>query len=377
MKPPATLLLALLTTPSTGLAAEQRSLVDRVEPAPVVLEGRVLTEGGLPAVGAVVVTSAGGQTATDRNGTFRLAVALSHGVQNVQVTAVANRDSVSQVGTTQVSELVPGGTTWIDTIVLQQSSGCQPSWLPTFGAAPGMNNGVSALTVFDDGSGPALYAGGFFTSAGGVSANRIAKWDGSSWSALAGGMNSTVFALTVFDDGSGGGPALIAGGNFTSAGGVPANRIAKWDGSSWSALGSGIDDSSVRTLTVFDDGSGGGPALYAGGNFTGAGGGPANYIAKWSGTSWSALGSGVNNNVFALTVFDDGGGPALFAGGGFTFAGSVSREARCEVGRLELVGSRERNEQAGLCAHGLRRRQWGRGLPSSPAVVSRPRAPFP
>jgi len=32
------------------------------------------------------------------------------------------------------------------------------------------------MTVFDDGSGPALYAGGFFTQAGGVPVNYIARW---------------------------------------------------------------------------------------------------------------------------------------------------------------------------------------------------------
>jgi len=41
-------------------------------------------------------------------------------------------------------------------------------------------------------------------------------------------MNNQVFALATFDDGSGGGPALYAGGQFTTAGGVAANYIAKW-----------------------------------------------------------------------------------------------------------------------------------------------------
>jgi hypothetical protein len=41
-----------------------------------------------------------------------------------------------------------------------------------------MGSGVGALTVFDDGSGPALYAGGTFVTAGGVTVSRIAKWDG-------------------------------------------------------------------------------------------------------------------------------------------------------------------------------------------------------
>ncbi len=104
-------------------------------------------------------------------------------------------------------------------------------------------------------------------------------------------MNSTVFALTGFDDGGGSGPAIYAGGSFSMAGGIPANRIAKWDGTNWSPLGTGMNNF-VQALTVFDDGSGGGPALYTGGFFITAGGGPANLIAKWDGVSWSALGSG-------------------------------------------------------------------------------------
>jgi trimeric autotransporter adhesin len=191
--------------------------------------------------------------------------------------------------------------------------------------------GVLALTVFDDGSGggPALYAGGSFTTAGGVTVNRIAKWDGTAWSPLGSGMNSgSVWALTVFDDGSSGGPALYAGGTFTMAGGVNANYIAKWDGTAWSALGSGVSDpdpTGVFALTVFDDGSGGGPALYVGGIFTTAGGVPANHIAKWDGTAWSALGSGMDNVVLGFTEFDDDSddGPALYVGGDFTTAGGV------------------------------------------------------
>jgi hypothetical protein len=177
-----------------------------------------------------------------------------------------------------------------------------------------MNSSVLALAVHDDGGGPALYAGGGFTSAGGVVANRIARWNGAGWSALGNGVNDDVLALAVHDDG--GGPALLAGGLFTTAGGLAANHIAKWNGASWSGLGGGVNDD-VRALALFDDG--GGPALYAGGSFTSAGGAVANRIARWDG-SWSALGSGTNDRVAALVVFDDGGGAALYAGGAFDSA---------------------------------------------------------
>lgn len=39
-----------------------------------------------------------------------------------------------------------------------------------------MSGPVAAPTVFDDGAGPALDAGGDFATAGGVATNRIAKW---------------------------------------------------------------------------------------------------------------------------------------------------------------------------------------------------------
>ncbi len=128
-----------------------------------------------------------------------------------------------------------------------------------------MNNLVVALTS-DAGN---LYAGGGFTTAGEVSADYIAKWDGTSWSALGSGMNDWVSALTCDSAGN-----LYAGGWFTTAGGVPADYIAKWNGTSWAALGSGVDDS-VWALSVRDN------ALFVGGYFTQAGGKDSRYIALW------------------------------------------------------------------------------------------------
>ena len=92
-----------------------------------------------------------------------------------------------------------------------------------------------SLRVCLGGVGHELYAGGQFETAGGTPANGIAKWNGSSWSALGSGMNGWVYALAVS------GSDLYVGGDFTTAGGSAANYIAKWNGSSWSALGSGMN----------------------------------------------------------------------------------------------------------------------------------------
>ncbi|MCP4246482.1 MAG: hypothetical protein GY778_05485, partial [bacterium] len=171
---------------------------------------------------------------------------------------------------------------------------CEPQWLPGEGF-PGLDRDAHAAVVYDDGSGPALYVGGEFTIAGDVFANNIARWDGTSWSPLGSGMNGQVRALTVYNG------DLIAGGNFTTAGDVFANNIARWDGTSWSVLGSGMDGQ-VRALTVYNG------DLIAGGYFETAGGTPANHVARWDGATWSALGSGMSGgyepSASALTVHD-------------------------------------------------------------------------
>jgi hypothetical protein len=200
-------------------------------------------------------------------------------------------------------------------------------WEPLSGPS-GTGSKISALAVHDDGSGPALYAGGRFDNAGGLACNNIARWDGSSWSALAetsGGLDSSVFSLAVYDDGTG--PALYAGGNFQTANGVTVSRIARWDGSAWAELSGPGDtgtDGLVYSLVVWDDGTG--PALYAGGSFTNAGGTAASNIARWDGSGWSALASGTSKTVRALAVYDDGSGAALYAAGDFSTAGGIAAE---------------------------------------------------
>ena len=178
------------------------------------------------------------------------------------------------------------------------------AWSPL---AEGTNSYVLALTVYND----KLIAGGYFTMAGSVEANNIAAWDGSTWSPLGSGMNYGVLALSVYDN------KLIAGGGFTTAGSVEANRVAAWDGSGWSPLGSGMsegwDSPLVYALTVYDS------KLIAGGNFTVAGGVPATGVVAWDGSVWSALGSGVNYPVHALTVYDN----KLIAGGEFWEVGGL------------------------------------------------------
>src|SRR5712664_2144514 len=112
---------------------------------------------------------------------------------------------------------------------------------------------------------------------------------------------------------------IYIGGRFTAVGTNLANNIAAWNGTNWSAFGLGLTNTSGFAVTALAlDGAGN---LYVGGGFSYAGGLPATNIAKWDGTNWSAIGSGLNGSVTAVAV--DGSGN-LYAGGSFTMAGTVS-----------------------------------------------------
>jgi hypothetical protein len=119
--------------------------------------------------------------------------------------------------------------------------------------------------------------GGTFPTAGGVTIPGLARWDGSSWSGNGG---TTSFALGVFDDGSG--PALFAGGPTWSTYGINTHGIARLpcNGSlslSLSQNGAGgpvfIANANLQpgreyfnlfSLDLCPGGPGGGPATYLG-----------------------------------------------------------------------------------------------------------------
>src|SRR5204862_5774279 len=108
---------------------------------------------------------------------------------------------------------------------------------------------------------------------------------------------------------------LYAGGNFTNLNNTGASGIAKWNGTSWSDIGSGGTD--VNAFAVFNN------KLFIGGSFTTAGGVPANNIVSWDGTTWTALQGGVNTQVHSLLS----NGSKLFVGGSFWMVNSSTTNA--------------------------------------------------
>lgn len=185
----------------------------------------------------------------------------------------------------------------------------------------GLNGVVYAAVYGPDG---ALYVGGAFTiayNAAGtgspVTVNRIAKWTpdpsltaGGSWTALGSGFNNTVYAL-IFDAASN----LYAGGAFTDA---SYQRLARWNGSAWSAVGSataGTGD--VNSLTIGTNG-----LLYIGGAFTNWNGVSGNnYFLAWNGAAYSLPGGAAPTNVINVVKAHPWGD--VLVGGDFSSIGGT------------------------------------------------------
>ena len=137
---------------------------------------------------------------------------------------------------------------------------------------PDPNGFVYALVM----SGSTVYAGGGFTSIGGVARNHIAALDATtgavaSWNPDA---NSDVFGLAVS------GSTVYVGGTFTSIAGRVRNGIAAIDAATGAATAFDPNASGpVGTLTVS------GSTIYVSGGFTSIGGKARNYLAALDATT--------------------------------------------------------------------------------------------
>ena len=105
-----------------------------------------------------------------------------------------------------------------------------------------------------------LYVGGDFTNVGGIAnADFIVRWNGSSWSSLGVGVNNYVYRIEVKDG------KLYACGAFTTAGGLTlTDRVASWSNGAWQPLDIDLPGTAApRSILPASDGS-----LYIGGAFS-------------------------------------------------------------------------------------------------------------
>jgi hypothetical protein len=202
-----------------------------------------------------------------------------------------------------------------------------------------------------------LFAGGTFSSIGGVDASSIAAWNGKVWSPLGDGMsclrypcltpNGTVQSLLATSEG------LIVGGNFLMAGGIPVAHIARWNGT-WSSLAEGIDATNrfpttptVSALFLYDR------QLIAAGDFREAGTTTAQSIAAFDGTTWHPVavpgGNPIESQIYTSVVWNG----RLVIGGGFERAGAdpIRHVAIWEDDHWSPLGDGPGGEIAALTVH--------------------------
>jgi hypothetical protein len=175
----------------------------------------------------------------------------------------------------------------------------------------GTNGKVNAIAIDSNNN---VYVGGEFTEAGGVLVNYIAKWNPitETWSALGSGSGLDGFVNTIAIDSN---DNVYIGGEFLTINGSTVRRIAKWNPitETWSALGSLLELNGSCNKIVVDSNDN----LYAVGDFSWAGN-----IAKWDPLTetWSALGSGLNSTALSLTI---GSNNKIYVVGYFTEAGGT------------------------------------------------------
>ena len=175
-------------------------------------------------------------------------------------------------------------------------------------------------------SAPGIYIAGEIDMAGDKPVNNIVMWDGTSFHDLDGGVNGPIYDIEM--DSTSNPAKLLVAGDFSMAGGIPANNVAIWDGSQWSSIGVGVENGVNGVARAIDYSYN--CHYYIGGEFDQAGTTSANNIAAWDGTSWSAMSTGITGGfvptVYSIAVLNniDCASTSVYAGGRFTTAGGVA-----------------------------------------------------
>lgn len=171
------------------------------------------------------------------------------------------------------------------------------SWNGTVFAAVGATiNGIVRALAFD--SYGYIWAGGDFLAP----ASRLARLSGGAWAAVGTGANGVVRGIAVGQD-----RFTYIVGDFTQLNGVSNVRVGRFNNATnayGTAMGTGLTGGGATVNCVAISPSG---LVYVGGDFTTAGGVAAQSIAVWNGTSWGALGANTLTGVVKSLTFDSKG----------------------------------------------------------------------
>ena len=151
-----------------------------------------------------------------------------------------------------------------------------------------------------------FYMSGNFNGDTQTELENIARWDGTQWQGLASGID-------------GGGHMIVYKGNlivacFRTIGSNPIETIAKWDGTEWSDL-AGIKpypDGGLGNFSIYNG------ELYVSWSYWDPANNAITHVCKWNGSTWSVIGH-FNEKILSMEVFEGG----LYIGGMFSSVNGV------------------------------------------------------
>jgi hypothetical protein len=147
-----------------------------------------------------------------------------------------------------------------------------------------------------------LFVGGDFDSAGLIPAKNIAYWDGTLWHALGLGLPGTINDITILNNGN-----IIVASTITKGNIKECAPLMSWNGSNWTTLGLPPNCISIQALSTD------GMNVFIGGEFTMDSLNKDNGLAIWNGNSFTSIGGGVQGKITSL-YYHDG---MLYCGGSF------------------------------------------------------------
>jgi trimeric autotransporter adhesin len=201
---------------------------------------------------------------------------------------------------------------------------------PNFAALEDLDHGAK-VTIMREIDGK-LFVGGKFERANRKLANNIAVWDGTAWSTVGKGVDGEVKDICAV------GKDIYVCGDFSYVNkgkndeGIEAYQIAKWNGTTWSALAPKTVDRQIYALATD------GKDLYIGGNFKKINDETeTNAIAKWNGKKFVAMGGAFDRYIWSMVFV----GSKLYVGGYFAEFGddSFNNVAVYNAGKWSEAGS--------------------------------------
>lgn len=197
-------------------------------------------------------------------------------------------------------------------IQLSTAQTITPLGLGTRGSFGNFHDGEIRALFVDDSTNN-LYVGGNFPYMDGVLSYGLARWDGTNWHQ----MGSGIIDINQTPPGTNGAiqdiikykSEIYVCGTFQKINSQPINTIAKWDGTNFVSIGNFVTSGNGSSYAIGSEMHVLNEELYLVGRFDSINSVAVNNIAKWDGSTWTSLSGGFglgcdNYQVNSITDFE-------------------------------------------------------------------------